>query len=65
MKRKRGDQETEDPPEVRLSENNKAPARTIGKKGIRGADREGTLKVEKGPKRAKLFLKLMLLNGLY
>jgi hypothetical protein len=53
MKRKRGDQETEDPPEVRLSENNKAPARTIGKKGIRGADRDGKLKVEKGPKRAK------------
>jgi hypothetical protein len=53
MKRKRRDQEAEDPPEVRLSENNKAPGRPIGKKGVRGAGREGTLELEKSPKRAK------------
>jgi hypothetical protein len=45
MKRKRRDQETENPPEVRLSKNDKAPAGPIGKKGIRGADRERTLEL--------------------
>jgi hypothetical protein len=36
-----------------LSEYNKAPARPIGKKGVRGADREETLELEKGLERTK------------
>jgi hypothetical protein len=45
MKRKRRYQERKNPPEVRLSENNKAPAGPIGKKRVRGADRERALEL--------------------
>jgi hypothetical protein len=44
MKRKRRYQEMKNPPEVRLSENNKAPAGPIGKK-FGGAERERTLEL--------------------